>query len=188
MPSACRILTSVVPIILFGAATLVFLDGPPPGFTGGFGEPNCQQCHFGNALNHSSGRLELVGTENGFSAGDTLALSVRLSSQNLNVGGFQLSARSLSGESIGTWLSDDIRSSQIVDTTGVRYIEHTKYGTTPKSSSAQSIEWNVALKLPDSIPDSLVFNVAANAANGDNSALGDYIYTAEVTVSGISGD
>jgi hypothetical protein len=160
----------------------LFLDGPPPGFTGGFGEPTCQQCHFGNGLNDPSGALALLGADVGYDPGGTLSLTVRLSSPQLAVGGFQMSVRDVDGKSTGLLQSTDSRTKLVSDTTGVQYLEHTYLGAEQLGQPSGIAEWNVLLRLPLDAPDTLVINVAGNAANGDNSALGDYIYSTEVRV------
>ncbi len=39
--------------------------------------------------------------------------------------------------------------------------------------------WTVKWKAPEVISDSIYFNISANAANGDQSEFGDWIYVRE---------
>ncbi|NND73203.1 MAG: hypothetical protein HKN43_16640 [Rhodothermales bacterium] len=172
--AAAMLLTTAV--VRFG-----YLDGPPLAHTGGFGEPSCALCHFGDTINSSEGELQLFGIE-GLRAGHTSELSVELSSTGLSVAGFQMSARSPDGETIGDFRSPDINSQVLTDSTGVQYIQHTRFGTENAVVVDGIARWAVILDLAESSADTLILNVAANASNGDNSALGDRIFTREVLV------
>ena len=62
---------------------------------------------------------------------------------------------------------------------GVDYINHTVEGSGlgPGDTASWSFEW-----VAPGEPSPVVFHVTGNSANGDNSPLGDLIYTAEVVV------
>ena len=64
--------------------------------------------------------------------------------------------------------------------TGVRYAQQTADGVEPErpGSTGWAVEWTA----PAAGCGAVRFDVAANAANGDNSALGDYVYTRSLVV------
>lgn len=159
-----------------------YLDGPPPGHTGGFGEQTCQTCHFGSDLNPGSGSLMLNGIDAVVDAGQSYPLSIVLHSENLVVGGFQMTARTRQGENAGSFQPGDMNAEVVLDTTGIQYIQHTLYGVENALVRDGKVIWELTWVAPDVVGDSIVFNLAANAANGDNSAFGDEIFTFEKIV------
>ena len=160
---------------------IAYLDGPPAGHTGGFGEPTCGVCHFGNPVNSDQGALRIVGKDN-LTPGGTTLLTIELSSDGLSVAGFQMSVRNQDGYNVGLLRSPDVNTHVVTDSAGVQYVQHTRFGTENSVVRDGVARWVVELELPPTTPDSLVLNVAANASNGDNSALGDYIFVHEFVV------
>src|SRR5687767_10781229 len=79
-----------------------FLDGPPPGYTGGFGEPNCTGCHFGSDVNAAGGSLQVTGLPRRPEPGREYRLMVTLRRQGMQAAGFQLTVRDSSGRQAGT--------------------------------------------------------------------------------------
>lgn len=162
--------------LLCGMAGVLYATGPPPAHTGGFGEPNCTACHFENPVNDPGGRLRLRGLPDPYEPGKRYEIEVVLARPGLERGGFQLSARSSAGTQAGILLFDK-HSSAVDSLAGVQYVRHTDMGSVPPSPD--SIAWRIAWQAPDAGVDSVVFNVAANAANDDNSEFGDFIYVLE---------
>ena len=64
---------------------------------------------------------------------------------------------------------------------GLEYIQHTVLGS--ELAEPELATWVFRWTTPDA-DDPVIFHVAANSANGDNSPFGDYIYTAEARSSG----
>ncbi len=174
-----RLIAGVALLLLGGT---IYLDGPPVAHTGGFGEPTCQMCHFGSELNRSMDALSIRGPAEEITPLTTYRLEIKLRSDNLVVGGFQMSSRTRSGQNVGNFRSPTVDTRVAVDTTGIQYVQHTQHGVENTPVSDNQIGWTVEWISPDVIPDTIVFNVAANAANGDNSALGDVVYVREVVV------
>ena len=99
--------------------------------------------------------------------------------------GFQLAARYEGigmvpgGAQAGVFAPSDERTAVVSDTgLRVRYIEHTAVGTVLSGDVGR---WMVRWTAP-AVPGKVVFHVAANAANDDDSPLGDFIYTRAVRV------
>jgi hypothetical protein len=166
-----------------GAAALLgrtlFKAGPPPAHTGGFGEPTCRQCHFDNALNEPGGTLTLDGVPATYLPGAAYELTVTLRREGMLRAGFQLAARFADGDSTarpaGRFLPADARTAVVWDTTThVPYIEHTEAGTAVSDAAAR---WAFRWTAPARPRRAVVFHLAGNAANDDDSPLGDFIYT-----------
>ena len=154
-------------------ALWAYKDGPPPNMTGGFGGSTCHMCHQDNALNEPGGSLAIEGLPEAYTPGSTYAVSVRLRRPGLKVGGFQIASRSTSGQITGTWKAAGDR----VRVAG-GFVQHTSAGA---EVSAEGLnEWNLEWTAPEA--GEVVFHAAGNASNDDASALGDYIYTAELRV------
>lgn len=157
------------------AAVRAELDRPPPAHTGGFGEPTCHACHFETDVNAGSGSLTLAGLPLEYVGGATYTVTITLAQPGLGAGGFQLSARFADGTQAGTLARpphDSARVARTIDT-DVEYIHHVYAGT--RRSAPDTIRWRIRWTAP-AAAGSIVFHVAANAADDDASPLGDMIY------------
>lgn len=178
-----RILIPLCALCLLVPLSLVaFREGPLPNMTGGFGEPNCQSCHFGHDLNDPGGRLSLTGVPTAYSPGRTYAITVGLKRKELARGGFELAARYASGQQqgqqAGIWRIEGPRLQTVASKSGpaLVFVQHTAAGTLAVPPGA--LTWTVQWSAPEK-SGPVQFNVAANASNDDNSPLGDFIYLAE---------
>ena len=158
-----------------------FKEGPPPGHTGGFGEPTCRQCHSDGGLNEPGGDLSIAAAPTTYEPGRTYQLEVMLRRAGMLRAGFQLAARFADdGAPAGVLTPVDARTRVIWDTlTRVGYIEHTAAGTALAGDAGR---WLVRWTAPSTARAAVSFNVAGNAANDDDSPLGDFIYTAALRV------
>ena len=154
-------------------------DGPPAAHTGGFGEPTCQECHQGSELNIAPGVLTLNGLPKVYRPNQTYTLSVVLSRAAMQAAGFQLSVR---GEGLrrqaGVLASVDDRTRTIAPV-AIEYLEHTRQGA--GLTARDTAVWRFTWRAPQGVGP-VVFHIAANAANGDDSPLDDFIYTQSVTL------
>ncbi|GIW52725.1 MAG: hypothetical protein KatS3mg081_2080 [Gemmatimonadales bacterium] len=161
-----------------------YAEGPPPGHTGGFGEPTCAQCHFGAELNTPPGKLELSGLPDAYAPGETYRLTVELRHPEARRAGFQIAVRYLEGaqqgSQAGKLVSLDSRVQVVVDSNGVAYAEHTQSGSS--LTEAGVARWVLTWRAPEAPGGPVVFHAAANAANDDASEFGDLIYTAAVSI------
>ena len=154
-------------------------SGPVPASTRGFGEMTCQQCHWDNPLNGPEGALALSGIPDTYVTGQRYSITVSVAHPALVNAGFQLSARLDSGASAGAFGALDERIETVSDEgTQVIYLQHTSAGTAP--TALPSTHWAFEWTAP-SARERVVFHAAANAANGDDSPLGDHIFTASAT-------
>lgn len=154
-----------------------YADGPPPGYTGGFGEPTCHQCHFDGPIDDPNGQLTAAGLPDRYEPGTRYPLTIRLARPGLRRAGFQLAFRFIDGPRKGAQAGDLTATSdrvQIVtpDEGGTRYAEQTGAGSEPDEPGRT--RWRLEWTAPDS--GRVVVHAAANAANGDASEFGDFIY------------
>jgi len=176
-----RILTLFAAVVVLRATTAVaFKEGPYPNVTGGFGEQSCHLCHLDNPINAPGGSLELGGVPLEYAPGQSYAITVKVSREDVRRAGFEISARFASGRQkgrqAGTWRVHDGRAQLIpgaVDKS-LTFVQHNLAGsrTATPGSNGWMIEWTAPA--PTAAP--VQFNVAANASNNDDSPLGDYIY------------
>lgn len=153
-------------------------------FTGGFGEETCHSCHFDYELNRQEGSLSVDGILNEIEEGRTYEFGITIEREDMEKAGFQLSARFSDGSQAGIFqLGENDRvmfTKQVPDS--LQYLQHSEQGTSPIKDGENS--WKVVWKAPDSIPDAIHFHIAANAANGDQSEFGDWIYQRSYKVVG----
>ena len=160
-------------------------DAPPLAHTGGFGEPTCLTCHMDGELNEPGGTLTVEGLPARYQPGQRYTLTLGITHPQLRVAGFELSARYGSGpdsaQQAGTLaVSGDRTAVSVEEKTRVQYAHHLRAGTTPPASGASS--WTVIWTAPTNGSGPVVFHAAANAANDNDSPMGDYIYARELSV------
>lgn len=158
-------------------------DGPPPATTGGFGEPTCASCHFPPSVPDSVGSLSIEGLPERYRPGRRYEVTVALDRPEMELAGFQLSARVTGGPGCGAQAGAfEASGPELALTTsgGIQYVQQTAVGAIP--DSPDRARWTVRWTAP-SEPFTVVFHAAANAANGDDSPLGDRIYAIERRVS-----
>ena len=156
-----------------------YADGAPPGFSGGFKETSCDACHFENDLNAKPGQLTITGVPERFAAGERYPLTLTLSRPGMRMGGFQLTARMAEGGAQAGTLAPaegEERRLAIQVSNNVQYANQRKPGS--ELSAADTIRWTVLWTAPAA--GAVQFHAAANAADNDESARGDYVYTTTV--------
>jgi hypothetical protein len=175
LPAKTSFLAAV--LLLPGASCIghAYEDGAPPGHTGGFGEPDCTACHADSDPNPVYGGLQVEGLPDRVLADAAYELAVVLEHAELRAGGFQLAVRSSDGKPAGTLVSLSDRTC-VIEEAGQVYLQHTKEGLPPQHDGAARwvFRWIAA-----GVAGPVYLHVAANAANDDISALGDYIFTLE---------
>jgi hypothetical protein len=187
---------AAVTVALLGATAgspRVLTAGPLPhaldpelGYTGGFGEPSCTVCHADHPADDAEGELSIIGLPEAYQPDTTYRLTVRLIRTGHERGGYQLSARyadgPMRGRSAGALAVLDARSRVgHPQRGGPEYAHHSASGLTP--SVPDSSCWSLSWRSPAAGSATAVsFNVAANAADFDDSEFGDHIYTLQVRV------
>ena len=168
------------------AGAPLHVTGPPPGHTGGFGEPTCRECHLGSELNAPGSTLEVLGIDGGYVPGESADVTVRLHSFEMLAAGFQAAFRHADGprkgESAGVLLSRDDRVAVVRGPTGTTYVQHTQAGVPPDGEMAEwTFEWTGPVD-----GGAVALHLAANSGNGDNSPLDDLVYAMAVRLEAAS--
>lgn len=148
--------------------------GAPPGRAGAPGESSCFECHNDLELNEPEGRLVILGLPTSWDPGGAYALTVILESESMVRAGFQ------AGVSAGALRPLDEGVSVVPDSLGRSYVGHAAGRTIP--DSPDRTRWIMEWLAPGAGEGTIRVNVAANSANGDNSPLGDFVYTASAEV------
>jgi hypothetical protein len=165
--------TLLVVATLVTGARAVHDAGPPVAHTGGFGEPTCAECHFDSSPREAEA-LSLGGLPESYRPGELYRLDVAIGDTAARAGGFQLATRvaagPYAGAPAGTLCAVNARVAVVTDTTtGVQYASHA--GAAP----ADSLRWELMWRAPSGDVGPVIVHVAGNAANDDDSPLGDAI-------------
>jgi hypothetical protein len=154
-----------------------YAEGAPPGFSGGFKEESCHACHFHAELNSGGGRVTIEGVPERFEGGQRYLLTVTLTRAGMKRAGFQLTARFKdSGAQAGTIAPGPSEGSRagVESQGGVQYAGQKQPGSSVSAADAAhwTIEWTAPAR-----GGPVIFHVSANAADGNESADGDFVYT-----------
>ena len=171
-------LAAVLSVTLRLVASHGYPDGAPAGFSGGFKEDSCQACHFQHDLNLSPGRVVIDGVPARFAPGEKYTVTVTLTRTDMKRAGFQLAARFKEG---GAQAGSLAPASSEQSRVGIALQGNIQYANQKKAGSvvaAGAVRWTIEWTAPAS--GTVVFHVAANAADGNESADGDFVYTASV--------
>ena len=155
-----------------------YAEGAPPGFSGGFKEESCHACHFHAEPNAAPGRVTIDGVPARFAPGERYTLTITLRRAGVKLAGFQLSARFKdSGTQAGTLApgSGEGERVGVANQGGVQYAGQKKAGASVEDPDVA--RWTIEWVAPDR-GGPVAFHVAANAADGNESADGDFVYTA----------
>jgi len=181
-----------VRVMLLGAiGTLTawgFPFGPPSGVTIAPADRpgvSCTLCHAGTPLNGGGGSVRLV-FPNGltYTPGQTQTINVVINDAIAAIYGFEMTARLESGPSTqqaGKFVAGAnqkvVCSNNAIEPdtgcggNGIQWLEHSQ----PSLSNTISVQWTP----PAAGAGNVHIYVSANAANGDNTRLGDHIYAAD---------
>ena len=162
------------------ARASAYADGAPPGFSGGFGESACDACHFEAPVNTPPGRVTLAGVPERYTAGQAYSITITLTRPGMMIGGFQFAARfENGGAQAGTLTPGPGEEKRIKLEAGkIQYANQRLEGTALAEPGLA--KWALVWTAP-AASGSVMFHVAANAADKDEAARGDYVYTAVAT-------
>jgi len=156
-----------------------YSTGPPPSYTGAPGEETCVSCHSSFPLNSGGGTLTITGLPANYSPGQEVNITITLTQSDRALYGFQATAVDDAGRQAGTLLvTDPARTQTVIGAVGGgrTYIEHTRSGANPGGANQGS--WTFRWRAPGAGAGRVTFYAVGNAANGDGSTSGDFIYTA----------
>ena len=161
---------SIIVVLASFSWLIAFSGGPIAQVTGAPGENTCNQsgCHTGTPVNGGSGTFIVSGLpDDGYVPGATHTISFAFSGTGRSTFGFEAVALTDGGTSVGTFAP--ISGTQLITGGGKTYIQH----NTPSSTGVWNIDWTA----PTTDVGRITIYVAGNAANGDNSTFGDWIFT-----------
>lgn len=168
--------------------------GPPLRVTGAPGDNPlaCTQCHNSFPLNSGKGSVRVVFPGGSYRPGMTYRLRVEVRDPDQQRWGFQLSAR-LASDPANAQAGDLVPTSdltRVVCGNGaakpctannqIQLIMHTVPGTRTGIRTGADFEFDWTA--PSAGAGTVSFYVAGNAANGDGTNQGDYIYTSSLTI------
>ncbi len=159
-------------LLLATSMAMAFSGGPPAGYAGNNGV-YCTSCHSSFGLNSGDGSLELSAITE-YTPGETYSIQVSLSDPGQQRWGFQITAVDVTGGFAGTFSITDPVNTQLNSGT---YVNHTSAGTNFGDPNGNS--WTFDWTAPAAGSGDVTFYLAGNAANGNFSNQGDYIYSYE---------
>lgn len=146
-------------------------------YTGGFGEESCRSCHFDYDLNQAGGELSVNGIPDSFKSGQEYTIQIIVEREDLNRAGFQMTSRFEDSTQAGSFqLPDNLTTTPNIDNK-ITYVQH---GVGKVDAEGGEKNWQVTWTAPEQTGKSVIFNIAGNAANGDASEFGDWIYVKEI--------
>ena len=179
-----RKLQAIVVALFVVVAAYAKVTGPDAGYTnapGDFG--NCTACHNDpvEEPDKGPGSVRINGVPATYQPGQQYTLTVTVQQTNRVRYGFQLTVIDRTGSRAGTLasLGPETQVNVITGPGGRQYIEHTQLGTNPTGVGVGS--WQIRWTAPSTDIGTVTFYVAGNAADGNLSTFGDYIYTNLVT-------
>lgn len=162
-------------LILLPSVVFSNSDGPPDRYAGDPPEGNtCIRCHNSFQLNDGPGLLQIAGIPEEYALQETYRLTVSIMMDSAEGRwGFEMTALDEDNNRAGTFRLVDNDVSQLSGD-APQYVKQTRNGT--YAGEIQGV-WQVDWIAPDEDIGEITFWVAGNAADNDDGARGDYIYT-----------
>ena len=159
---------------VFAVPVFAFPEGPEPEYTGGQGYDDCSSCHFAGPAKTPASGIQLSGLAEQIIPGEFYQLSLEVTDPEQQVGGFQLAIRDLSsGHSVGQLQAGE--GQQVIEHAGVTFLSHNQPQIAQQKRDAQRTTWQFGWQAQAAAE--LEVSVAVVAADGDDSSLGDNVYT-----------
>jgi hypothetical protein len=176
-------LQALVVILFVTAVAYASVTGPAAGYTNAPGDlGNCTSCHDTfHDPNVGPGSVRMTGVPAVYTPGQQYTVAVIVQQNNRLRFGFQLTAIDQNGNRAGTLAPNgpDTRVNGGIGAGGRQYIEHTEVGTFPNGTATRT--WQVRWTAPATDIGAVRFWFAGNAADGNGTNQGDYIYTSSAS-------
>ncbi len=173
-------------IVRFGGSDHVYASasGPSPSHTNAPGEDNCTACHVSFDVNSGAGSVSISGIPANYLPNQQVSLTVTTadSGPSATEFGFQMTAIDRQGRSAGSFTlpaQNPARSQVVTGFVGGHqrnYVEHTIDGLFLPNVFGHNT-WTFTWTAPPARVGKIDFYASGNAANGDGTNSGDYIYT-----------
>lgn len=159
-------------IIVGGLSLISSSNGPTAGVSGSpaDGGKTCATCHSGPS---GTGNLQISGTTD-YEPGKTYTFTVSVNDESSSTFGFQAIALNNSESSIGKLTASATNGTKIYNQSGNEYIEHSK----PSNVGTFTFDWTA----PENDEGDITLYAAGNAANGDGTISGDFIYSSSIKI------
>ncbi|MEP6946789.1 MAG: choice-of-anchor V domain-containing protein [Acidobacteriota bacterium] len=166
--------------------------GPSASHTNAPSEDNCTACHTSFPVNSGDGKVMISGLPANYLPNQPISITVTTSDPgpSASIFGFQLTAIDRLGREAGTFtlpVQNPQRTQVVLGSVGGntrRYVEHTIDGLFTAGVFGSN-SWTFTWTAPAQRVGKIDFYAAGNAANGDGTNGGDYIYT--TTTASLSG-
>ena len=178
--------TSVVMLLLLiflsSFAGLIFSSQPPLGHSGADNNHYCNDCHSTNPLNVIGGSVELTGLPtDGYVSGTKYSLSLKSthSAADRKRWGFTIEARNGLNQAVGTFGSTNANAA-----INGNELSHLNAVSTASQSTFtyDNLSWTAPAN-PTGNDQNITFYFVGNAANGNGSSSGDFLYTGTKVIS-----
>ncbi|MCB2201020.1 T9SS type A sorting domain-containing protein [bacterium] len=184
------VLTSIL-LFTLTATSVAFSDGP---WTGNNGTPpiqrNCTACHNSFEVNSGTGSLSWNVPET-YQPGETYTLTIGLEDPDASRWGFQFSSMYDEIEQAGELtVTDEVNTQKLrgfnpnPNENNADFVEHTSAGTMPGSTGG--VEWSFEWTAPEQDLGEIIFYLAGNAADGDETEFGDRIYLTQASATALT--
>lgn len=164
-------------LAVLGSAAWAISIGPADEASGAPGDATCVVCHGDFALNAGPGAFSIEALAGSYGPADTIPLTVHLAQAGQSRWGFELTALDAAAQPVGQLiLLDTLHTQYSAAVNGRQYVKHTLTGTYAATPN-QAPGWTLAWVAPTSDAGPVTFHATGNAANGDGTSAGDYIYS-----------
>ena len=162
--------------ILYG-----YSNNPPNGRTGAPGQTTCASgnCHNSYPLNSGSGEIYVDGPST-YTPGEIINFTFNISQEGQDRWGFELCSLTEEMNQGGIINITDDDNTQISSTSELTYIKQTNNGTF--NGQENIAEWDFEWEAPIAGTGPITFYFVGNAANGNGTRTGDYIYIDNFTI------
>ena len=175
-----RIITlmTLCSLVLIAANLFSNPEGAPINTSGAPNESTCAQsgCHVGtlNPSNGGSVSIKLTGDSATYTPGVQYEMNVTVALSGKSVFGFSFTAKNPGLSNTGTLTNGGNTAVQVI----AKYATHTVNGKTGSGSKSWKFKWTA----PATNVGMVTLYACGNAANGNGSATGDFIYTAKLVI------
>ncbi len=162
-------------------------SGPSPSYTNAPGEDNCTACHNTYQVNTGVGSVTIGGIPANYLPNQQVTVTVTTadSGPSASIFGFEMTAVDRLGRKAGSFAVPSGTPAKTQIKTGSvggktrEYVEHTSAGLSSGVFGYNT--WSFTWTAPAQRVGKIDFYAAGNAANGDGTPGGDYIYTSSRT-------